>query len=164
MELRLIYKEAHRARATGLEFADRVCVAALAALEAEKAYDESKGAALNTLIVTYIRTALRRETRKYMHRVKYDGVQVSCLTKKQLRVPANVPNPEQQAIFRDSLEKLPKDAKTLVNLALHTPRAHVEGPRPQVNVLSTIRQQLLRQGWTTRRWLRALSDVKAILK
>ena len=158
MEMNLIYKEAHRGCWTGLPLDERIGIASLAACEAEKHFDPSRGR-YSTLAVTSIRNAFASELAKEKTRMKYDGVQASCLEPSQIPA-ANCPDPERQAIFRDALAKLPADAKLLANLALHTPKAVVANGE---NVLKGLEKELADRGWTSYRFNQARAAIRTIL-
>lgn len=158
--MKLIHKEAWRAGWTGIEFDERVGMGALAAVEAERKHDPDRGM-LSTLVVTSIRNAYKGEVAKHRTRMKYDGIQASILLPNQIPA-ADTPDPERQAIFRDSLEKLPEDGRHLVNLALHTPK----GVRLQKdkNVLKALQDHLQQvEGWAPWRIAAATAAVRGAL-
>ena len=160
MEMNLIYQQAHRASWTGIDLDERIGMASLAAVEAEQKYDPSRGR-LSTLIVTSILNRFRSEVDRGRTRMKYDGVQASCLEPSQIPA-ADVPDPERQTIFRDALSKLPPDAQRLVNIALHTPKEAVKARNG--NVLAEIRKKLKACGWTDYRFQNAVKAVREVLR
>lgn len=151
----LIYKEAHRARWTGIDFDDRVGIAALAAVEAQANHNPDRGA-VTTLATCYIRNQFKNEVAKHQTRMKYDGVQVSTLLESQIPACEHTPDPERQTIFRDLLAKLGEDAKQVVNLALHTPKC----AKGKANVLGAIQQHLC---WNNYRFQKACNEIRGIL-
>jgi len=151
----LIYKEAHRARWTGIDFDDRLGMAALAAVEAQAKHDPNRGA-VTTAATIYIRNQFKNEVAKHQTRMKYDGVQVSVLLESQIPACEHTPDPERQVIFRDQLEHLGDDAKQLVNLALHTPKCATG----KGNVLGAIQRHL---GWNNYRFQKACTEIRDIL-
>jgi len=158
MEMNLIYKEAHRARWTGLELADRIGIASLMAVEAERNWDPSRGK-LSTATVHYIRNEFINQAARTKTRMKYDGVQASCLLPSQIPA-ADTPDPERQTIFRDQIARLPEDSQLLVNIALHTPR-EVRGSK---NVLKAIGKMIkTNRGWSEARFQKAVNQVRQIL-
>jgi hypothetical protein len=160
MEMNLIYKEVHRARWTGMDFDERLGIASLAAVEAERRWNPNRGQ-LSTLIVHAIRNTFKTEMAKYKTRMKYDGIQASCLEPSQIPA-ADSSNPERQAIFRDQIAKLPEDSRLLANLALHTPRKVAQGH--DGNVLRGLQRQLRQdRGWTTYRFRKACEQVRDLL-
>ena len=159
VEMKLIYSEAHKARWSGLEFEERMGIASLAAVQAERSWDPDRGQ-LSTLTVTAIRNAIRNAAAENLRRMTYDGIHVSTLLPSQIP-PADSPNPERQAIFRDGLAKLPRDAKLLANLALHTPKAGKEGG--DKNVLRSLKEHLRKnEGWGERKFRRNCERVRAL--
>jgi len=155
IDMKLIYSEAHKARWTGIDYDERLGMASLAAVEAEKNWNPEKGA-LSTLIVTYIRNAFRSEVSRHQTRMKYDGIQASILTEDQIP-EADSPNAERALIFRDQLARLPEDGKVLAALALRAPR----GIRRGKNVLSGIQSHLRENhGWTNHRFQTACTQIR----
>lgn len=160
-DMKLIYREAHRASWTGLEFDERVGIASLAYAEALRNHDADRGR-LSTLAVTYIQNAFRSELAKLKTRYKYDGIQASTLLPSQIPACTKTPDPEQTCIFRDQLNKLEGDAGTLATLALHTPkRVANKTVGGDGNILRNLQQHL---GWNNNRFYKAAGAVRAILQ
>ena len=151
--MKLIYKEAHGARWTGLPYDERLGIASLAAVEAEAVHDPERGK-FSTLATTYIRNRFRTEVTKHGIRMKYDGVQVSCLLPSQIPA-AKLPGAEETIIFRDQLEKLSDDGRALANHALHPSKEVVQ----QKVTLKSLRDFL---GWDTVRFNSAVAEIRSI--
>lgn len=152
--MKLIYKEAHAARWTGLPYDDRLGMASLAAVEAAAVHDPDKGT-YSTVATTFIRNKFRSEVTRQKVRMKYDGVQVSILTESQIPA-AKLPDTERTTIFRDMLDKLSPDGKELADHALHPSKGVVAAGV----TLKSLREFM---EWDASRFNVAVAEIRDIL-
>lgn len=154
IELGLIHKEARSSQWSGIEYEDRIGIGCLAAVEAERNWNPDRGQ-LSTVATTYIRNALRNEAAKHKTRMKYDGVQVSCLLPSQIPAAA-LPETEKVVVFKDQLAKLPTDAKIVANVLLQS--------KDTKHALRNTKDVLRNKGWSVRRVQNAVNQVRSVLK
>jgi hypothetical protein len=154
IELGLIHKEARSSQWSGIEYAERIGIASLAAVEAERNWNPDRGQ-LSTVTTTYIRNALRNEAAKHKTRMKYDGVQVSCLLPSQIPA-ATLPETESVVVFRDQLTKLPTDARIVASMLLRS--------KDTKHALRDTKALLKNKGWSVRRVQSAVNEVREVLK
>lgn len=152
--MKLIYKEAHGARWTGLPWDERLGMASLAAVEAASIHDPEKGR-YSTIATTFIRNKFRSEVTRTKVRMKYDGVQASILTESQIPA-AKLPDTEEQTIFRDMLEKLSDDGRELADHALHPSKSVVAAGV----TLKSLREHM---SWDKPRFDAAVAEIRNIL-
>lgn len=152
--MKLIYKEAHNAKWTGLPWDERLGMTSLAAVEAANIHDPEKGK-YSTIATTFIRNKFRSEVTRTKVRMKYDGVQASILTEDQIPA-AKLPDTERTAIFKDMLEKLSDDGKELADHALHPSKSVVAAGV----TLKSLREFM---EWDTMRFSAAVAEIRNIL-
>jgi hypothetical protein len=149
----LLHSVARSPQWAGIEYDERIGIAGLAAVEAERNWNPNRGQ-FSTVAITYIRNALKNETAKHQTRMKYDGVQVSCLLPSQIPA-AEMPDVERTVMFRDKIAKLPPDAKVVAAMLLNATATK--------HSLQDAKRKLRAAGWSVRKVQKACNEVRALL-
>jgi len=149
----LLHSVANSPQWAGIEYDERIGIAGLAAAEAERNWNPDRGQ-FSTIAVTYIRNALKNEVSKHRTRMKYDGMQVSCLMPSQIPA-ANTPDVERTVILRDNIAKLPQDARQMAMMLLKS-----NGGK---SALKEAKAQFRATGWSVRRVQKACNEIRALL-
>ena len=149
----LLHSVARSPQWAGIEYDERIGIAGLAAVEAENDWDPDRGQ-FSTIAVTYIRNALKNEVAKHQTRMKYDGVQVSCLLPSQIPA-ADMPNAERTVMFHDEIAKLPTDARIMAAMLLNSSAIK--------STLKETKKKLRIAGWSARKVQKACDEIRSLL-